>query len=262
MNQKPGHLGPKYAEQFKDPGLVAVYHYRRPYPDEAINKLIALVTDEPRTILDVGCGTGDLARRLVDQVERVDAVDFSASMIEKGKTLPGGDHLHLNWIYGRVEDVTLQPPYALITAGESLHWMAWEMVFPRFQRILAPHGYLALVGRGTEHNPWDDDLQALIQRFSTNQEYVPYNLTEELEQRHLFEPHGVLHTQPVLYVQPGEEYLQSLHSMNGLSRERMGEEAAKSFDEEVWKVISPFLQNGQLHLSVVSTVVWGLPQEV
>ncbi len=50
--------------------------------------------------------------------------------------------------------------------------------------------------------------------------------------------------------------------MNGLSRERMGEEAVKSFDEEVWEVISPFLQDGQLHLSVVSTVVWGLPQEV
>lgn len=47
MNQKPSHLGLKYAEQFKDPGLVAVYHYRRPYPDEAINKLVALVTDEP-----------------------------------------------------------------------------------------------------------------------------------------------------------------------------------------------------------------------
>jgi hypothetical protein len=61
---------------------------------------------------------------------------------------------------------------------------------------------------------------------------------------------------------PDEDYLQSLHSMNGLSRERMGEEAAKSFDEEVWKAISPspFLQEGQLHLSIVSTVVWGLPR--
>jgi ubiquinone/menaquinone biosynthesis C-methylase UbiE len=136
MNPKPSHLGLKYAEQFKDLSLVEVYHYRRPYPDEAINKLVALVTDEPRTILDVGCGTGDLARRLVNQVDRVDAVDFSAPMIEKGRMLPGGDHPRLNWIYGRVEEITLQPPYALITAGESLHWMAWEIVLPRFQRIL------------------------------------------------------------------------------------------------------------------------------
>jgi hypothetical protein len=53
MNPNPSHLGLKYAEQFKDLSLVAVYHYRRPCPDEAINKLVALVTDEPRTILDL-----------------------------------------------------------------------------------------------------------------------------------------------------------------------------------------------------------------
>ncbi|MDQ2903665.1 MAG: hypothetical protein M3Y81_08940 [Chloroflexota bacterium] len=78
-------------------------------------------------------------------------------------------------LYGRVEDTTLQPPYALITAGESLHWMEWDIVLPLFQRMLTPHGYLALVARGTEHNLWDDDLQALIQRFSTNPESVPYD---------------------------------------------------------------------------------------
>ncbi|HYX48905.1 MAG TPA: methyltransferase domain-containing protein, partial [Ktedonobacteraceae bacterium] len=92
MKPKPGHLGLKYAEQFKDTCIIEVYHHRPPYTDEAINKLTELVIDEPRTILDVGCGTGDLARLLVSKVERVDAVDFSSSMIEKGKLLPGGDH--------------------------------------------------------------------------------------------------------------------------------------------------------------------------
>jgi ubiquinone/menaquinone biosynthesis C-methylase UbiE len=261
MDLKPSHLGPKYAEQFKDKSIVEVYHHRRPHPNEAISKLIALVTDEPRTILDVGCGTGDLARRLVSQVERVDAVDFSHPMINKGRTLPEGDNPNLSWIYGRIEEVELQPPYALITAGESLHWMEWDIVLPLFHRILTPNGYLAFVTRGTEHNPWDDDLQALIQHFSTNQEYIPYDLTEELEQRHLFQSHGVLHTYPVPYVQSGEEYLQSLHSMNGLSRDRMGEGSAKAFDKEVKKVLSHFLQDGRLLLSVVSAVVWGLPQE-
>lgn len=76
VEQKPGHLGLKYAEQFKDSSIVAVYHYRHPYPDEAIDQLLALITDEPRIVLDVGCGTGDLCRRLASAVERVDAVDF------------------------------------------------------------------------------------------------------------------------------------------------------------------------------------------
>lgn len=261
MKPKPGHLGLKYAEQFKDTSIVEVYHHRPPYSDEVIKELIALAIDEPRRILDVGCGTGDLARRLVSRVEHVDAVDFSSSMIDKGKTLPEGDHDNLNWIYGRIEDVELQPPYSLITAGESLHWMEWDIVLPLFHRILTPRGYLALVSRETEHNPWDTRLQELINHFSTNREYQPYDLVEELEQRHLFQSCGFFSTQPIPIKQSGEVYLQSLHSRNGLSRERMGEEAVIAFDEEVKKAFSPFLQDGQLLLSVVNTVVWGLPQE-
>ena len=261
MKPKPDHLGLKYAEQFKDSSVVEVYQHRLPYADEAINKLIALAIDKPRAILDVGCGTGDLARRLVSQVERVDAVDFSSSMIDKGKTLPEGDNHNLNWIFGRAEEVELLPPYALITAGESLHWMEWDIVLPLFLRILAPHGYLALVTRDTEDNSWDDRLQDLINRFSTNQEYLPYDLVEELELRHLFQPCGLLVTEPILIEQSGEDYVQSLHSRNGFSKERMGEEAVMVFDEEARKVISPFLQDGQLILSAVSIVVWGLPQK-
>ena len=259
MKPKPGHLGLKYAEQCKDSSIVEVYHHRPPYADEAINKLIELVIDEPRIVLDVGCGTGDLARQIVSKVERVDAVDFSLPMIDKGKTLSEGDHQNLNWIVGRIEEVDLQPPYALITAGESLHWMEWEIVLPLFNRILTPRGYLALVTRYTEHNPWYNDVQELINHFSTNHEYQPYNLVEELKLRHLFEPSGFLITHPNSTSQSGEDYLKSFHSRNGLSRERMGEEAAMAFDEEVRSVISPFLQKGQLILSNRSVVVWGNP---
>ncbi len=260
MEPKPGHLGLKYVEQFKDASIVEVYHHRPPYADEAISKLVALIVDEPRTILDVGCGTGDLCRRLVNAAERVDAVDFSRAMIDKGKTLPNGAHAHLHWICGRVEEVELYPPYALITAGESLHWMAWDSILPLFHRILTPHGYLAVIGRETAGNPWDDALQRLIARFSTNQGYRPYNLIEELERLHLFQKQGSMRTRPVPFVQSGEDYIRSIHSRNGFSRQRMGEDAAQAFDEAVRTMLAPFLREGLLTLSAVSYVVWGMPQ--
>ena len=71
MKPKPGHLGLKYAEQFKDSSIAEAYHHRPPYADETIHKLVALITDEPRTVLDVGCGSGDLARRLAGLNERL-----------------------------------------------------------------------------------------------------------------------------------------------------------------------------------------------
>ncbi|GHO86641.1 class I SAM-dependent methyltransferase [Dictyobacter formicarum] len=226
---KPSHLGLKYAEQFKDSSIVDVYHHRPPHPDETVNALLALITDEPRTILDVGCGTGALARRLVNSVERLDAVDFSQAMLNKARTLPGGDHPRLNWIYGRVEDVALNPPYVLITADDSLHWMEWDIVMPLFQRLLTPHGYLAIVGCGTESNPWDKDLLALISRFSTNREFRPYNLIEELQQRHLFQKVGSVLTQPVPFVQSGEDYIQSIHSRNGFFAGAHGRRGGQRF---------------------------------
>lgn len=65
--------------------------------------LVSLLTDEPRTIQDLGVGSGDLARRLVEVVRWVDAADFSERMIEYGKQLPNGSHPHLRWIYGKFE---------------------------------------------------------------------------------------------------------------------------------------------------------------
>lgn len=262
MQPKPGHLGLKYAEQFKDKSIVDLYHHREPHVQEMVKKLAELITDEPSVILDVGCGTGDLTRLLVtgiERVERVDAVDFSQNMIDKGKRLPSSDDPRLNWICGAVEEVALQPPYALIVAGDSVHWMEWDTVFPRFQRMLTPHGYFAMVSRGTSDNPWDQELGMLCARYSTNQEYAPYNLIEELEKRHLFHLQGVLETQPVPFMQAGEDYLLSLHSRNGLSYDRMSQENARTFDDAVRKAISPFLHDGQLMLSVVNLVEWGKP---
>ena len=116
MIQKPPHFAPEYAEAFQDLGVVDSYRYRPPYPTEVFAILAGLVRPTPRRVLDVGCGTGNIARRLVTQVERVDAVDFSRPMIEYGKRLPSGDHAGLRWLYGRIEEVALDPPYVLVTA--------------------------------------------------------------------------------------------------------------------------------------------------
>lgn len=58
MLPKPVHLGPDYAAQFGDRGVVEAYRHRPPYPDEVVAILAELVVDEPRAVLDGGCGTG------------------------------------------------------------------------------------------------------------------------------------------------------------------------------------------------------------
>ncbi len=199
MQPKPDSFSTSYAETFKDQQVVDAYRYRPPYPDEVFPLLARLITDEPRTVLDVGAGSGDLARRLVEFAWRVDAVDFSEHMIARGTLLPNGNHPHLHWICGRVEDVPLFPPYTLITAGSSIHWLEWEVAFPRFRSLLTPHGVLALIYRRTLPMPWDENLRTLRAQFSTRRDQSRPHAVEELEARSLFHRNGEQETAPVQF---------------------------------------------------------------
>jgi len=56
---RPHHLGPEYSTRFKDPSIVEAYHLRLPYPAEIFEILTGLISDEPRSVLDAGSGTGN-----------------------------------------------------------------------------------------------------------------------------------------------------------------------------------------------------------
>jgi SAM-dependent methyltransferase len=256
---KPSHLGPEYAAQFDDDNVVEAYQYRPNYPPETFDILGELITAEPRTVLDVGCGTGYIARYLAPYVDRVDAVDISARMIAKGQTLPDGDHPRLRWLHGAIEDVALSPPYALITAGQSLHWMDWEMVFDRFRQLLTADGFLAIVEYDIAAAAWNGELIEIINHYSTNREYRPYNLIEELTQRSLFEQHGEKQTKPVVLEQTIDAYVESFHARNGFSRNRMSQQAADEFDASAKRLISTCCPDGKVRLQMVGKVIWGVP---
>lgn len=259
MKPKPKHLGTAYGEQFKDKSIVDAYHLRPPYPEELFPFLVGLAPGAASVVLDVGCGLGDLARLLTHYVDRVDAVDFSEEMIAQGRQLPQGEAANLNWILGPVETVPLSGPYDLITAGQSLHWMEWQVVLPRFARLLVAGAYLVIVGRVFEEEPWQEELQKLIAQFSTNQEFEPYNLVQELESRHLFLKQGEKVIEPQIISQTVTELIEAIHSSNGFSRDRMTPENAAAFDTTVRDLITSYNETDEVQTAVATRVIWGFP---
>ncbi|MBV9328378.1 MAG: class I SAM-dependent methyltransferase [Chloroflexi bacterium] len=269
MQPKPELFASDYGAWFQDPLIVAAYPARPPYPPDVIDVLVSLVPGESRAVLDVGCGTGDIARRLAPRVARVDAIDASEAMLAAGRVAEGGDAANLNWMHSRVEDAPLDAAaYGLITAGESLHWLEWHAVMPRFARTLVPDGVLAIVDRAWDRPPpLHARLLPIFKRYSQAGTWQNVNLIDELHRRQLFEVLGRQQCGPQAWQPTMDEYIAARHSQRSFSRTHMGESRAQAFDAELRSAIEDACASGEierngdrLRLSVGATVTWGRPR--
>ena len=70
---------------------------------------------------------------------------------------------------------------------------------------------------------------------------------------------GEKSAKPVSFQQSIDDYVESLHSMNGFSRERMTEEAAHGFDSEARELVSKYCPDREMELQSVGKVVSSNP---
>jgi trans-aconitate methyltransferase len=256
---RPAHLTPENAAAFRYESVASAYRFRPPYPDEVFAVLGEYFGDRD-AVLDLGCGSGDVARPLASRAARVDAVDPSEAMIAIGRTLPGGDHPKLAWHVSTAEEFGYPGPYALIVAPLSLQWMDWPRVFPRMRAALEREGRLAVIHRRTIFQvPWGEGLRELVPRYSTMKNFVDHDLVEDLRGQGYFEMEREVETHPVTFRQAVDDYLASWHSRAGFCRERMGTENAEAFAAELRRLVQPFADEGQLTLDVVVRMAIGRP---
>jgi SAM-dependent methyltransferase len=246
--------------------MAANYRFRPDYSSEVYDTLAGLLRGKPRTLLDAGCGPGKIVRGLVNQIDRADAVDPSGPMLRIAHTLPEGCDPRIRWVCARIEHAELSPPYGLIVAGASIHWMEVDRVLPRLRETQAPGAFLAVLdGDAPVAPPWEGEATRFMLDFlEKTEEGRPQwwaSASQRLRQPILvhpaFECLGTVISRPVRVAQSVEDFLRCEHSRATWSEDHLGEIRSAQFDDGLGRILKPFAADGILTFSVRTRVERG-----
>jgi SAM-dependent methyltransferase len=242
------------------------YLFRPPYPAEVYGTLRELMSGRPRILLDAGCGTGKITLGLIDHVDRADAVDPSEAMLRVARSLAGTSSSKIQWIHSTMENASLDPPYGLIVAASSIHWMDLDRVLPRFGDALADTAMLAVLdGDAPVDAPWEREETAFMIDFVAAREgqrpkwwkTVSERFAEPILVHPAFETLGYRITAPVAYSQSIADYLRCQHSRATWSEDVLGERACAEFDAAMTALLTRYARDGMLTFAVQTRIEWG-----
>jgi SAM-dependent methyltransferase len=169
--------------------------YRPTYPPELLDLLRRECgLTEDAVVADVGSGTGILARLVLENGNRVIAVEPNDEMRRAGELLLS-EHGRFESVRGTAEATTLpQESVNLITAGQAFHWFDPAPARKEFARVLRPSGRVVLVwnDRRKHGTPFQGAYEALLETYATDYAEVQHGRKGSLENiRSFFAPNPV-----------------------------------------------------------------------
>jgi SAM-dependent methyltransferase len=155
--------------------LAAAENYQRRFVPYSMDPLAGLVLDHARVrpgerVVDVGCGTGAVARQAAPRVGRegaVVAVDINPAMLEVGRALPAPDGAPIDWREGSAVGLPLaDASFDLAVCQQSLQYFSDRAgALREMWRVMAPGGRAVIcVWRSLEHNPLSRLIQESVAR--------------------------------------------------------------------------------------------------
>lgn len=113
--------------------------------EQPFHDLVALIDRRPHMrVVDLGCGTGELTRKLHDELDAAETVgiDNSETMLLKSSAF-GREALRFE--RGDIEAFVSDRPFDLIFSNAALHWVPYhEALFRRLAGLLSERGQLAV----------------------------------------------------------------------------------------------------------------------
>ncbi|MGP3977080.1 class I SAM-dependent methyltransferase [Streptomyces sp. 8N114] len=110
--------------------------------------------------LDVGCGSGDLARLLARRADEVEAIDSDPAIVARAREVTPAT-APVNFTVADASAGTPAGPYDVITCVAVLHHLPFTEAVTHLRRQLAPGGTLIVVGCAREQTVGDHLLAAV-----------------------------------------------------------------------------------------------------
>jgi ubiquinone/menaquinone biosynthesis C-methylase UbiE len=218
--------------------------FRRRYPADLINDLVIRTgADGTGTLLDLACGTGQVALALHEEFASICVVDQESDMIRvlrrKATALP--DARAWQFVVAAAGEVSVPGSSVdVVTIGNAFHRLRREAVTVSVLRWLKPGGYLALLWGGSPNDggaPWQRVLRDTMQRWQHRagaERRIPAGYEADRSARpdtDILRAAGFdivgRHEFPVRQVWTAEEIAGFVASTSVLSLESLGPEAAE-----------------------------------
>ena len=118
--------------------------FRAGFPDELLARLAARgAVGEGTRALDLGTGTGALARLVATRARSVLGTDPSEQMLEEARAIGGPDGL--DFALGSAEEIDFpDASFDLVTAGQCWHWFDAPRAAAEVRRVLVDGGRLVI----------------------------------------------------------------------------------------------------------------------
>jgi len=143
---------------FGEPRLAAIYDAFEGERRVDLDHYLAIAEEfGARSLLDVGCGTGILARRAAGQGMDVIGVDPAAASLDVARAKPGAEKVR--WRHGEATGLSeLQVDLATMTANVAHVFLTdedWAATLHGVHAALRPGGHLVFEVRDPAHRAWE-----------------------------------------------------------------------------------------------------------
>ena len=142
--------------------VAELYDSSRPcYSEDVVDEMVTTAhLDHRSTVLEVGCGTGQLTQQLAPHGFALTAIDIGPSMVATARRRLAGREVTFGVV--SFEAFTADDAsFDLIISANAFHWIDPEIRFSKSARLLRPGGWLAVLSL---EQIYDEPLGGLLQQ--------------------------------------------------------------------------------------------------